>query len=69
MYIEGTIGVTMAERGDAYMTMFKAAHKRPIESIRASPFKANLVTKMAAATKPTSNIPIRIPVLTCKIKI
>lgn len=59
--------ITMADRGDPYMIMFKPAHKVPIASIRESPFKANRVSKIAAVRKLTSNIPTRIPVFTCKL--
>ena len=61
--------LTMAARGDPYMIILRPAPRNPIASIRTSPFKANRVTKMAAARKPTSNIPTRMAVLAWKILI
>lgn len=57
----------MADRGDPYMTILRAAHIKPIASIRVSPCNANCVTTIAAAKNPTSNVPNRAAVLPYKI--
>lgn len=53
----------MAERGDAYVTTLRPAQMKPKAIVRNSPCKANRVTRIAVAKKPTSKIPTRTAVL------
>ena len=44
----------MAARGEAYMTVFRPAHKNPMTSIRVSPCNMKRVIKIAPARTPRS---------------
>jgi len=57
------VKLTMTERGEEYITMFKPAPIIPTAPLRESPSKAKRVVATAAAKITTSKITARIAVL------